>query len=177
MTGAQALALAALGRIAALCNTAQLRHDGAWRAEGDPMEGALLALAGKLRAPWEDRPTPEATIPFDARHQFMAVLHDGTILLKGAPEAALARCDTAHGTIGPLDRAAWTSRAERIAADGMRVLALTQKQHRSGSLDHADVEGGLTLVGLVGLIDPPRPEAMPAWRHAAAQRWSAASVP
>lgn len=162
VTGASGAALPGLGRIAALCNTAHLRHDGAWRVEGDPMEGALLALAGKLGAPWQDRPAPEAAIPFDARYRYMAVLQDGMILLKGAPEALLSRCDSALGATGPLDRAAWEERAEAIAADGMRVLALAQKPHDGPALDHADVEAGLVLVGLVGLIDPPRPEAIAA---------------
>ncbi|MFN4060259.1 MAG: cation-translocating P-type ATPase [Paracoccus hibiscisoli] len=152
----------ALGRIAALCNTAQLRHDGSWRVEGDPMEGALLALAGKLGAPWQDRPAPRATIPFDARYRYMAVLDQEMILAKGAPEALLARCDRALGVDGPLDRPAWEGRAEAIARQGMRVLALAHKPHDAATLDHGDLDGGLVLVGLVGLIDPPRPEAIAA---------------
>ncbi|MGZ3217812.1 cation-translocating P-type ATPase [Paracoccus sp. T5] len=162
ITGAGGAALRVLGRIAAHCNTAHLRHAGTWRVEGDPMEGALLALAGKLDTPWQDRPAPQATIPFDARYRYMAVLQDGMILLKGAPEAVLARCDGALGAAGPLDRALWEERAASIAADGMRVLALARKPHDGPALDHADVEGGLILVGLVGLIDPPRSEAITA---------------
>lgn len=162
VTGPGGGVLPALGRIAALCNTAQLRHDGHWRVEGDPMEGALLALAGKLGAPWQDRPAPEAAIAFDARYRYMAVLHEGMALIKGAPEAVLARCASALGADKPLDRAAWEARADAIAADGMRVLALAQKPHGSAALDHGDLDGGLVLVGLVGLIDPPRPEAIAA---------------
>jgi calcium-translocating P-type ATPase len=162
VTGAGGASLRALGRIAALCNTAQLQYRDGWQVEGDPMEGALLALAGKLGASWQDRPTAAAGIPFDARYRYMAVLHDGMILLKGAPEAVLARCDCALGADGPFDCVSWEARAEAIAADGMRVLALAQKPHGAQALDHADVEAGLVLVGLVGLIDPPRPEAIAA---------------
>ena len=150
----------ALGRIAALCNTAELRDEGGWRVEGDPMEGALLALAGKLGAPWRDRPVPDAAIPFDARYRYMAVLHDGMVLAKGAPEAILDRCHSVLGTHGAFDAAEWKSRADAIASDGMRVLALAQKPHQGAALTHDDLAGGLVLVGLVGLIDPPRPEAI-----------------
>ncbi len=153
----------ALGRIAGLCNTAALhQEDGDWRVEGDPMEGALLALAGKLGQPWRHRPRAQATIPFDARYRYMAVLHDGLILLKGAPEQVLDRCDsqlTADGA-APLDRAYWDGVAEAVAKDGQRVLALAQKPHSGSGIDHGDVAAGLILVGMTGLIDPPRPEAI-----------------
>ncbi|MGY6548269.1 MAG: cation-translocating P-type ATPase [Roseinatronobacter sp.] len=164
LEGPDAPALPALARIAALCNTAQLRRADAdgWRVEGDPMEGALLALAGKLGADWNTRPAPDATIPFDARYRYMAVAQDGLILLKGAPEAVLPLCNAALDAHEPFERAAWDARASQIASDGMRVLALAQKPHDAGSLDHDDLTGGLTLVGLVGLIDPPRPEAIAA---------------
>ncbi|MBK5926393.1 cation-translocating P-type ATPase [Rhodobaculum claviforme] len=167
--------LMALGRVAALCNTASLaRGDGGWRTQGDPMEGALLALAGKLDQPWRDRPKPRATLPFDSRYRYMAVLQqadggqqadgDAVILLKGAPEAVLARCDrqmTADGT-APLDADWWSEQADAIAAEGQRVLALAHKPATGTTLEHGDVEGGLVLIGLTGLIDPPRAEAITA---------------
>ena len=151
----------AAARIAALCNTARLHQDnGHWRVEGDPMEGALLALAAKLGHEG-GRSRPAATIPFDSRHRYMAVLHDGRILLKGAPEAVLDRCSHALGPDGPvdLDRGWWEAQAEAIAEDGQRVLALAEMPHDGDTLDHDDVAEGLTLIGLAGLIDPPRPEA------------------
>jgi calcium-translocating P-type ATPase len=155
----------ALGRIAALCNTAALHKDDCdWRVEGDPMEGALLALAGKLGHQWRDRPKAQATIPFDARYRYMAVLQDGLILLKGAPEQVLDRCDTQVGSEGtePLDRKYWDKAAEGVARNGQRVLALAQKPHRGKDIDHGHVDDGLTLVGLTGLLDPPRAEAISA---------------
>jgi len=200
--------LAALGRVAGLCNAAALKpgsgkqtdqeaqldqaseaeEDSAgegdsngngngsgvgkpkgWHVEGDPMEGALLALAAKLGQPWRDRPRPQATIPFDASYRYMAVLDDDgnagrLILLKGAPEAVLDRCDrqmTADGS-APLDRDWWDKRAEDVTAQGQRVLALAQKAHDGRRLSHEDVDGGLILLGLAGLMDPPRPEAIDA---------------
>jgi magnesium-transporting ATPase (P-type) len=165
-----------LGRAAALCNDASLHErDGVWTAEGDPMEGALLALSGKLGvnilrelAAW----TRTDSIPFDAKHRFMATLnHDhenhAFVSVKGAPEQILAMCHeqrTLSGGRAPLDVEFWHEKADQIAAQGQRVLALAVRpvQPERTVLEFADVEAGLTLVGLVGLIDPPRPEAIEA---------------
>lgn len=125
------------------------------------MEGALLAFAGKLGLDPLERPAPVAMIPFDAQYRYMAVrMQDGAVLVKGAPEAILPRATATFA--GPLDRDEWAKRADEIAAQGQRVLALAVARVDGQGLDHADLEGGLTLVGLVGLIDPPRPEAIEA---------------
>ena len=165
-----------LGRSAALCNDASLHErDGVWHVEGDPMEGALLALSGKLGidtraelAAW----TRTDAIPFDARHRFMATLnhdHDNhaVVSVKGAPERILAMCSTqrsASGGTEPLLAEDWHARAEAIAAEGQRVLAFAVRPVDPGHtvLEFSDVESDLVLVGLVGLIDPPRPEAIEA---------------
>ena len=164
--------LAAMGRVAGLCNAAALRPpdqegSGGWRVEGDPMEGALLALAGKLDQPWRDRPTARDTIPFDARYRYMAVLHDidgaATVLIKGAPEAILERCTQQMTKDGPqpIDRERWREMSDAVADEGQRVLALAQTRH-DGKLSHDSLKDGLTLLGFAGLIDPPRPEAIDA---------------
>lgn len=175
--------LAECARVAGLCNDAVLkRSDTGWHSQGDPMEGALIALAAKITQPAQtDIHSAEATfdgwgradaIPFDAAHRYMATLDrdpEGTahIHVKGAPEAVLALCAnqrSADGATEPLDPAWWHDRVETLAADGQRVLALatrTASADHSG-LRHADLDGRLTLVGLVGLIDPPRPEAIAA---------------
>ncbi|MFN3936417.1 MAG: cation-translocating P-type ATPase [Gemmobacter sp.] len=156
---------AAMARIAALCNTAALVRDeeDGWRTEGDPMEGALLAFAGRAGADWDDRPAPVATLPFDSRTRYMAVLHGGEILVKGAPEAILPLCAgvlTADGT-APIDPDAWHETADSVAAAGQRVLAFALAPKHGPTLDHGDL-AELTFVGLAGLIDPPRPEAVEA---------------
>ncbi|KAB2886038.1 MAG: cation-transporting P-type ATPase [Albidovulum sp.] len=150
--------LSGLARAAALCNDAAL-HDrgGAWTVEGDPMEGALLAFSGKI--------TPEIAarridaIPFDSRHRFMAVLTDGPdgrlIYVKGAPERVLRMC-------ADIDYAPWHDRAEAMARRGLRVLALAARPEDDDRIDPAKLERGLSFLGLVGLIDPPRPEAIAA---------------
>jgi len=173
---AHAALLAEAARVAVLCNDAELqRRDGEWVVEGDPMEGALLAFAAKagasvteLREGW----TRTDLIPFDARHRFMATLnHDhedhAAVLVKGAPERIVAMCADQLGAGGdaePLDAQRWHDEAARIAALGQRVIALALRpvppEHTV--LEHADVEGSLSLVGLLGLIDPPRPEAIDA---------------
>lgn len=161
--------IAPLARIAALCNDAELRdREGHWTVEGDPMEGALLVLAGKAGIDvhgW--RRLDE--IPFDAAHRYMAVLvesPDGrrSILVKGAPERILAMCGKQIGmTDGEhFDRARWETEAHRIAIGGQRVLALAWTDTRSDSLHEREIDGDLTLAGLVGMMDPPRPEAIEA---------------
>jgi len=163
-------ALAELARIAALCNTAALHVDGdEWRVEGDPMEGALLALAEKLGFGSRHREEPVGSIPFDAEYRYMATLHrpegETTVaLVKGAPERILDMCDRQLAENGPqpLDPDHWLRHAEAIANDGQRVLALAMKEHGGSEIDHDDVAEGLMLVGFVGLIDPPRPEAITA---------------
>ena len=161
---------------AGLCNDAMLHaHEAGWRVEGDPMEGALMALAGKITGEGAD-PFPGWTrtdaIPFDAAHRYMAVLHhdhegQACIHLKGAPETVLALCAdqrAAHGRTEPLDADPWHLMVEDLAAEGQRVIAVAVRsplQERT-ILNAEDLEGQLTLIGLIGLIDPPRPEAIEA---------------
>ncbi|MDO9194908.1 cation-transporting P-type ATPase [Rhodoferax sp.] len=168
--------LAELGRAAALCNDAALRElDGVWTVEGDPMEGALLAFASKAGMDGgEERRAWARTdaIPFDSRHRFMATLHhdhesQAFIYVKGAPEQILTMCKeqrTASGGTAPLDAAHWREQADGIAAQGQRMLAFAVRRVKPELtvLEHADVEGSLILIGMVGLIDPPRPEAIAA---------------
>ena len=150
--------LAQLARAAALCNDAGLlRKDGVWMVEGDPMEGALLAFSRKVGGDHGQRRLD--AIPFDSRHRFMAVLTDGPkermIHVKGAPERVLRMC-------GGIDLPYWHERAEALARRGLRVLALAERAETGDRIDAATLEGGLTFLGLVGLIDPPRPEAIAA---------------
>lgn len=173
--------LTAALRPLALCNDAVLREkDGAWSVEGDPTEGALLAAAVKggvnleklaLELPRTDE------IPFESQHRFMATLHHdhdgaGYIFVKGAPERLLEMCFWEQGVRGeqrPLDYACWLDRIIEMATRGQRVLAVASKKAEEGQqqLAFGDVESGLVFVGLIGLIDPPRPEAVDAIRACA----------
>ena len=150
--------LSRLALAAALCNDAALqRKDADWTVEGDPMEGALLAFAGKVGGDHAARRVD--AIPFDSRHRFMAVLTDGAagrlVHVKGAPERVLRMCDG-------IDYTHWHDRADAMARHGLRVLALAERPEASERIDIAALEGGLTFIGLLGLIDPPRPEAIAA---------------
>ncbi len=150
--------LVRLARAAALCNDAALRcRDGQWLVEGDPMEGALRAFAGKAGG---DGPARRLdAIPFDSRHRFMAVLTEGEagrlVHVKGAPERVLRMC-------AGIDLESWHDRAEALARQGLRVLALAERAEGGERIEAETLEGSLTLLGLVGLIDPPRPEAIAA---------------
>ncbi|WP_297816319.1 cation-transporting P-type ATPase [uncultured Paraglaciecola sp.] len=163
-----------LAQAATLCNDGALRkHNEVWMVEGDPMEGALLAFSGKMdvdirqvQAMW----TRTDAIPFDARNRFMATLnHDheqhGWVFVKGAPEKLLTMCINqrgANGAIEVLDTAYWNNQAESVATLGQRVLAFAVKQvvPHNTVLEHTDVHASLTLLGMVGMIDPPRDEAI-----------------
>lgn len=156
-------------RAALLCNDAELRHEqDQWHVEGDPMEGALLALAGRLgHDPDEERRRWARTdvIPFDAQHRFMATLnhdHEGhaSAFVKGAPEAVLPMCRTQRDgdEEQPIDADYWHRQAEEIAAKGQRVLALAARPLPAAHsvLERYDIDSELTLLALVGMIDPPR---------------------
>ncbi len=158
-----------------LCNDARLtEQDGHWRVDGDPMEGALISLAIKAGheplAGHDARPRIDE-IPFDAAYRFMATLnhdHDGgggVILVKGAPEEILAMSTTERHASGAavLDTATWYDRIAASAELGERVLGFAIKRVPEApdrlEFDHLT---DLCFVGLIGFIDPPRPEAVAA---------------
>jgi len=150
-----------LALAAALCNDSHLhRRDGIWAIEGDPMEGALRAFAGKVGGDHSARRLD--AVPFDSRHRFMAVLTEGAhgrlLHVKGAPERVLRMCPD-------LNQASWHTRAEALAKRGLRVLALAGRSEADIRIAPARLHEGLGFLGLVGLIDPPRPEAIAAVRE------------
>ncbi|HHT7620909.1 TPA: cation-transporting P-type ATPase [Legionella pneumophila] len=165
-----------LARAAMLCNDASLhKQENNWTVEGDPMEGALLAFAGKTGLVLQEENAlwvRTDVIPFDAKHQFMATLNHNhlqhaMIFVKGAPEQILTMCQNQQsnqGEIQPLNESYWKEQMEQVAARGQRLLAFAVKKTKPEHtvLEFADIETGLTLLGMVGLIDPPRPEAIEA---------------
>jgi magnesium-transporting ATPase (P-type) len=160
-----------LFRVGLLCNDATLvkGENGLWKITGDPTEGALVTAAEKFGLKTDATRNAAArldAIPFESENQFMATLHkhDGggdagagnLIIVKGAPEVVIKRSEG-------IDAKMVLGEVERLASQGMRVLAFAVKRVGSkADVQMADVAGGLTLVGLQGMIDPPRTEAIEA---------------
>ncbi|MBZ0105155.1 MAG: cation-transporting P-type ATPase [Sulfuricella denitrificans] len=156
-----------------LCNESSLEHKGgAWHVSGDPTEGALVVAAMKAGLEPEDSHAAHPrldTVPFESRHQYMATLHPDAIYLKGAAEKVLERCTVMPGPDGqvvPLDHERISQVAVHMAEQGLRVLALASKIPASGqtALNHGDLATGMQFLGLQGMMDPPRPEAVRAIR-------------
>lgn len=157
-----------------LCNDSQLKQTGEhWSVVGDPTEGALIAAAAKADLSQSglaaSRPRLDS-IPFESQYQYMATLHDTAtqvIYVKGSVEALLSRCSEwidPQGQAIPLEQLQIEQAVETMATQGLRVLAFAKKavgshQH---SIDHDDIKTGLVFLGLQGMIDPPRPEAIAA---------------
>lgn len=164
-------------RAGLLCNDSRLvAIDGSWRAEGDPTEAALIASAQKAgfdRTALDlDWPRMDA-IPFESQYQFMATLHSVETgqwaYLKGSVESLLSRCHAALDTTGyetALDVESIHQCVHEMADRGLRVLAFARIKLPAGCdrITPQDVSSKLTFLGLQGMIDPPRPEAVEAVR-------------
>ena len=154
-----------------LCNDSQLvEAEGRWTVQGDPTEGALLVSArkGRLNSNGVAYPARLDSIPFDSQHQFMATLHaDGIVYIKGAAEVLLERCEGALGPNAQVVACAYDAfhpALESMASQGLRVLAFARLKKPGAQKITFDDITGLTLLGLQGMIDPPRPEAVTAIR-------------
>lgn len=158
-----------------LCNDSQLKQagDDYWTVVGDPTEGALIAAAAKadLNQSGMTSLMPRLdSIPFESEYQYMATLHDTlprVVYVKGSVEALLQRCShtmTESGQLRSLDRSAIEQAVAAMTAKGLRVLAFARKTvgDRHHAIDHDDIQSGLVFLGLQGMIDPPRPEAIAA---------------
>jgi Ca2+-transporting ATPase len=165
--GGKTKLLESLLATAALCNGASLQRSEAAgaKAVGDPTECALLEAAA-TRGIWQEdllASTPEVfEDPFDPDRKRMATVHAaGTrfkVAVKGAPEVVIASCNTVNTSDGvvPLDehhRQDWLARVEHLCAEGLRTIAVAEKDADSRETDFYD---GLTLMGVFGIEDPPR---------------------
>lgn len=164
--------LARLTAVMMLCNDARIVREGeGWRLVGEPTEGALRVLglkAGLDPEGWRR----VAVVPFESESKYMATLTEGPdgvrhVLVKGAPDRVLDRCVAQTGAGGQpeaLDRAFWEAQIDEIGGRGLRVLAAAYARSTpdTSTLEPSDVDTGLELVGLVGIVDPPRPEAIEA---------------
>ena len=138
---------------------------------GDPTETALLVAADQVGLDHQEahqRHPRRDVIPFDSEQQFMATLHGSArILVKGSVEVVLARCSSALNAAGDeesIDRGRIEEAVRTMASSGERVLAFAIGQVPADQehLDHHHVSGDLSFIGLQGMQDPPRPEAIEA---------------
>jgi magnesium-transporting ATPase (P-type) len=164
--------LEALVEVMAVCNDSEIsQEDGHWKVIGEPTEGALRALGQKAKFKRKDY-RRLAVVPFESENKFMATLdrvpENGLrILLKGAPDRLLSRCAeqrAASGATEPLELAFWEKQIDALGGQGLRVLAAASRQVKDDKSDLtlADLDKDMTFLGLVGIIDPPRPEAIKA---------------
>jgi cation-transporting P-type ATPase F len=167
---AHAPGLAEALRIGALCNDSRIVRGGTdTKVEGDPTEAALLVAAEKAGAALDlDVWQRIAEIPFESQHMYMATLHEAggerVLRVKGSSDALLGRCTgalSAAGEPAALDVDAVQRDVEHLAREGLRVLCLARRvvEEPVAELGHGDVRD-LTLVGLVGMMDPPREAAV-----------------
>ncbi|MBN3885786.1 MAG: HAD-IC family P-type ATPase [Nostoc sp.] len=160
-----------------LCNDSHIEWgNGQWDLVGTPTEGALITAANKAgmtQANLEQELRRIDTIPFESQFQYMATLHEldakrslNVIYLKGSVEAILQRCDRmfdAQGQLARLNPAAVEQEVADMANQGLRVLAFASKEVATKrSLNRNDIDQGLVFIGLQGIIDPPREEAIAA---------------
>ena len=155
-------------RAGLLCNNADLKQtDGRYEILGDPTEGALVVSA--IKAGVTDRFPRLDEVPFESQERYMATLHqdreENVIYVKGSPERILgmSQSQLVEGSIRPLETEAIFSRVDEMAQEALRVLGLAYKRVPTSKISFTseDLEG-LVFLGLQGMIDPPREEAIEA---------------
>ncbi len=160
-------------RAGVLCNDSQLvRPDGQLKVQGDPTEAALIVAAEKAGLKREETQLAAPRldmIPFESKNMFRATLNEvsgARIIYKvGALERLLESCTDAldkNNAVIPLDHAAVLHATEAMTTRGLRVLGLARRQVDSqlAKLEPANAAAGFTFLGLQGMMDPPRPEAI-----------------
>lgn len=154
------------------CNEAAIGHDheGHWHAKGEPTEAALVTLYQKAKFEHKEL-NRISTIPFDSEYKYMATLVEKEedyrlILIKGAPDKLfdMAEKQRVKGEETDFDRTFWENQISYLAKGGQRVIGAAYKKVSSSvkEIEHHDIHDGIVFLGLAGIIDPPREEAIEA---------------
>ena len=159
-----------------ICNDSSLRKndEGQYVVKGEPTEGALITLYKKSGLE-EDKPERKSTIPFDSEYKYMATLIEGEegnlIYIKGAPDRLLemASKERDGDKEKELDKDFWEDKISELASEGLRMLggAVKKVDKNVTEIDHEDLESDVLFLGLAGIIDPPRDEAIKAVKECA----------
>jgi len=150
-------------RASYLCNNASIVEEHGYSIIGDPTEGALLVSA--MKAGIEGKWLRLDEIPFESEKQYMATLHEmgekQIIFVKGSPEQVLDMCQTrmVDGSIEPINKGNILEKADEMAEEALRLLAMAYKITDKRSLDQSDLKD-MVFLGIQGMIDPPREEAI-----------------
>ncbi len=157
------------------CNHAEISQSASgWALSGEPTEGALVVLAMKAGLAPPERRSRAAEFPFSSERRRMTVVEEagGTRIAhtKGAPETLLSICERwrVGDDVLPLDETARRRIAEagtRLADDGLRVLAVARRELPPDADDAGQVESDMVFLGMVAMLDPPRPEVPDALAH------------
>lgn len=160
-----------LVQCARACNDASISRDdeGRWQLQGAPTEGALITLAHKAGL-GEFDPERLDAVPFESEHKYMATLNqlqnERVVFLKGAPERVIEMCDRQQtaGGVQSIDRDFWLQQVDAVARRGERVIACALQQVDDGlsSIEHDSLGSEFVMLGLAGIIDPPREEVVDA---------------
>ncbi len=152
-----------------ICNEASLGIDeeNHWYVKGDPTEGALITLFKKADIDHAEADRKH-TIPFDSEYKYMATLVAGKekniIYIKGAPDRLLDMAEKEKRKTGeqPFEKAYWENKIADLAQEGQRIIGAAYKLVDKGmeSFDHEEIQDGIVFLGLAGIIDPPREEAI-----------------
>jgi calcium-translocating P-type ATPase len=155
-------------KVGYFCNDADIVGEDGHIVIGDPTEGALLVSAMKAGIREDAEPLQRLDeIPFDSEQQYMATLHEGdgkhVIFVKGSPERVLEMCRTrmVDGKIEPIEREDILQKTDEMAEEALRLLAMAYKvvSSKRSSIDRNDLTD-MTFLGIQGMIDPPREEAI-----------------
>jgi len=145
-------------------------EDGFWIVNGDPTEGALIALYHKAYLDYTYKPNRISTIPFDSEYKYMATMIEkpdyNIIFIKGAPDKLMHMAEFEKTETGyePFLKEHWDRQISAIALRGQRTIGAAYKivDKSITKISHDDIKDGIVFLGLAGLIDPPREEAVAA---------------